>query len=149
MGLREDAIASAKKPRKTKAIEGKPWGIEGLHILKINGRERDQYQADLVARSNDKGRITNPVGWVAKVVVMFACDEHGQRIFKDSDASDLNEGDPDDLDMVFSAFLEFNEMRREDEEAIEGNSEGEDGNGSLPASHMSLESKALSECLIG
>lgn len=149
MGLREDAIAAAKKPRQCKPVEGKPWGLDGVNVLKISGVERDLYEKDVAARCDSNGRMVNPVGWTASVVVMVACDAECKKIFNPGDAKELNEGDPEALDLVFRAFQEFNGIRKVDEQEREGNSESEDGDGSSPTSHMNSTNSALAQCLSG
>jgi hypothetical protein len=131
MGLRDDILAMGKRPRKVKKVDGEPWGRDDVYVLKMSGVERDSYQMDIISRSDKQtGNVVNVLGWHANVVTMFACDKDGVKIFNKNDAKDLNETDPDSLDMVFGAVLEFNGLLREAQEDLEKNSVGETGDGS-------------------
>jgi len=135
MGLRDDILAMGKRPRKVQKVEGEPWGRDDVYVLKMSGVERDSYQMDIISRSDKQsGNIVNVMGWHANVVTMFACDKDGVKIFKQSDAKDLNETDPDSLDIVFEAILEFNGLTKAAVEETEKNSEGETGDGSSAGS---------------
>lgn len=149
MGLRDEIIATAKRPREIKKVEGEPWGMDGVYVLKMSGTERDLYQQEVISRCDKNGTMTNVVGWRSKVVTMFACDEYGVKIFEPKDATVINDTDPDALDLVFDAVLEFNGVTTEAQEALEKNSDGEVGSGSLPASHSTSESRPLGSFLDG
>ena len=110
----------------------------------MNAAERDAYQLDLIARSDKQtGKIVNVVGWGANNVAMFACDYQGVKIFGPKDVKELNETDePESLDAVFDAILEFNGLTRMAQEEQEGNSEGETGGGSSagsPSNSLNLQ----------
>lgn len=139
MGLRDDILATGKRPRKVMKVEGEPWGRDNVFVLKMNGVERDSYQMDVLSRCDKNGNMTNVLGWHASVVALFACDEHGVKIFGKDDAKVLNETDPESIDLVFHAIREFNGLDVESDRNLEGNSESEAGTGSSAASQSNSE----------
>lgn len=139
MGLRDEIIATGKRPRKAQKVEGEPWGRSDVYVLKMNGAERDAYQMDVIARCDKQGNMTNITGWHAGVVALFACDEHGVKIFSKDDAKALNETDPDSLDIVFDAIREFNGLTPLAQQELEGNLGSETGDGSSAGSPSNSE----------
>jgi hypothetical protein len=149
MGLRDDIIATGKRPRKVKKVEGEPWGRDDVFVLKMNGAERDAYQMDVIARCDKEGNMNNITGWHAGVVALFACDEHGVKIFSKSDAQALNETDPDSLDIVFDAIREFNGLTQTQQDDLEKNSGSETGDTSSAGSHSNSTGRQSIELLDG
>lgn len=149
MGLRDEILATGKRPRKVQKVEGEPWGRDDVYVLKMNGRERDAYQMDVIARCDKNGQMNNIAGWHAGVVALFACDEHGVNIFSKQDAAALNETDPDALDLVFDAIRDFNGLTPLAQEELEGNLSGGTGDGSSAGSPSNSENQAFGAFLDG
>lgn len=147
MGLRDEILRTSKKPRKVQKVEGEPWGMDSVYVLKMSGDERDLYQQEIISRCDKNGDMKQVIGWRAKVVVASACDKDGVKIFEAGDWKEVNGGDPDSIDLVFDAVREFNGLRSEDQEELRGNCDSEAGNGSSAASPSPSGKNPLDECL--
>lgn len=117
MTLKRDDIIGKKRPTPVLAITLPVFGA--AFVRKLSAADGLKVQA---ACRKDDGNTTD---WPGRVVVLMLCDENGNRIFTDADASTFND-DPslkDATEAVIEAGMTFNALRDADYEAAKKNSE--------------------------
>lgn len=114
MITREDIIGK-KRPVPVKKIDTPGWGE--VYVRKLSAAER--VLGDYIRMENDG----KPANWHARLAVLWASDEYGNRIFTDADATALGD-DPahaDAIAAICAAGFEFNAMRDADHEEAKKN----------------------------
>jgi hypothetical protein len=89
------------------------WGGT-VRVRTMSGAQRDRFEADHLREPNSNLR--------ARLAAATICDERGEPIFTPADAEALGRTSAAALDRVFAAALELNKLRKEDVDALEGNS---------------------------
>ena len=92
------------------------WGGEVL-VRGLRGFERDEIEASMIARVGKDWRL-NIHNLRAKLVAMSVVDEHGNRIFSDSDVDALGKKSAAALQRVFEVAQRLSGLSAEDVEAL-------------------------------
>jgi hypothetical protein len=118
---------------KTREVDVPEWG--GTVIVRaLSGKERDAYEASCMqerpAIGPDGKRVRGQIelhrsllNIRAKLVVRALVDEHGVRLFKDTDANALGEKSGAALDKLFDVAAELSGLTAEDVDALANFSE--------------------------
>lgn len=89
-----------------------------IYVRTLTANERDEYEAQHVAKKEEGNQFENFRGRFAALVV---CDEQGNRIFTDEEASLLGEQSAKILDRIFDVGQRLNGMAPEEKEKIKNN----------------------------
>jgi hypothetical protein len=111
-------IIGKKRPVKVQKAEVPEWGGE-VYVRKLSGAECELWDA---IRDENDGHPAN--SW-ARLAVMVASDEHGNRVFTDADAAVLG-NDPAHTDAIIRIInlgSAFNQQRAGDLEEAKKNSD--------------------------
>lgn len=92
------------------------WGGD-VCVRMMRGFERDAFETALMA--DDKKNTQNIR---ARLAVLTVCDETGQRLFTDADATALGEKSAAALQRIFDAASRLNVISQKDVEELEKNS---------------------------
>jgi hypothetical protein len=110
-----DSILGADDLR-TEVVSTQEWG--DVRIRTMTGAERDQLDAHLVRTKKTK-EFNDPTEFNARLVMLCAVDDKGERLFDESHISELQKKAAKPLGEVADAILALNGM---DEEEVEKNS---------------------------
>lgn len=115
----KQTILSLKSRLKTEAVS-----IEGLDapifVRGLSGRERDGFE-NACFQQRGKQRVMTTENIRAKLLVRSICDEHGSRLFADTDEADLGAIPADILDRLFTVSQRLSGLGSSDIEEIAGN----------------------------
>lgn len=100
---------------KPEVVEVPEWG-GSLYIRMLTASERDKFEASCVGT----GKKQNLANIRARLVVLCACDEAGERLFTDGDAEALGRKSAAAVDKVFGACSKLNGFSSQDIEDLEG-----------------------------
>tara|TARA_R110002020_G_scaffold150991_3_gene327926 strand:- start:1084 stop:1428 length:345 start_codon:yes stop_codon:yes gene_type:complete len=100
---------------KPEVVEVPEWG-GSLYIRMLTASERDKFEASCVGT----GKKQNLTNIRARLVVLCACDEAGERMFGDGDADALGRKSAAAVDRVFGACSKLNGFSSQDIEDLEG-----------------------------
>ena len=100
---------------KPEVVEVPEWG-GSLYIRMLTASERDKFEASCVGT----GKKQNLSNIRARLVVLCACDESGERLFTDGDAEALGRKSAAAVDKVFGACSKLNGFSSQDIEDLEG-----------------------------
>lgn len=100
---------------KPEVVEVPEWG-GSLYIRMLTASERDKFEASCVGT----GKKQNLSNIRARLVVLCACDEAGERLFTDGDAEALGRKSAAAVDRVFGACSKLNGFSSQDIEDLEG-----------------------------
>ena len=100
---------------KPEVVEVPEWG-GSLYIRMLTASERDKFEASCVGT----GKKQNLSNIRARLVVLCACDEAGERLFTDGDAEALGRKSASAVDKVFGACSKLNGFSSQDIEDLEG-----------------------------
>ncbi len=100
---------------KPEVVEVPEWG-GSLYIRMLTASERDKFEASCVGT----GKKQNLTNIRARLVVLCACDEAGERMFTDGDAEALGRKSAAAVDKVFGACSKLNGFSSQDIEDLEG-----------------------------
>jgi hypothetical protein len=100
---------------KPEVVEVPEWG-GSLYIRMLTASERDKFEASCVGT----GKKQNLTNIRARLVVLCACDEAGERLFTDGDAEALGRKSAAAVDKVFGACSKLNGFSSQDIEDLEG-----------------------------
>jgi hypothetical protein len=100
---------------KPEVVEVPEWG-GSLYIRMLTASERDKFEASCVGT----GKKQNLTNIRARLVVLCACDEAGERLFTDADAEALGRKSAAAVDKVFGACSKLNGFSSQDIEDLEG-----------------------------
>ena len=117
MSLRDNILASDDLPRESLYI---PQWDETVYVRAMTGAERDTYEADLIA-SKDLQMRERLQNMRAKLVVLTAVDENGDRIFDDGDVEAVGKKSASALNLIVETAQELNALTDNDIEEIAGN----------------------------
>lgn len=126
MSFTRDQVIGKKRPVPVEKVNANGWGEE-VYVRKLSAAELVRWE--FLCSENNR----QPVNYQARLAVLFASDENGNRVFTDIDADALG-NDPahaDAIAAVFGAGLAFNSMRAEDHDEAKKNLENSQV-GSLP-----------------
>ena len=118
MTLQRDSIIGKKRPTPVLKVENVPGWTDDVWVRRVSARETIALEY-IMGENGGK-----PDNWQARFVVLFASDEHGNRIFTDADAVALGD-DPsltDAIEVVVSAGLSFNGLTKKAREDGKKNS---------------------------
>ena len=105
--------------RKVEAVH--PPGLEtGIHLRRMSGHERDQYQEAMFAadkEQKEKGTAAALLPLQPLLLSLCICDEHGNRVFEDP--REVSEMDGMVLDFLAEKAMELNGFTKESREEIE------------------------------
>lgn len=120
--LGRDAILAAQDLR-VELVEVPEWG-GSVYVRGLSGSERDKFEEESV-RIEGTGRKTtaraNLDNIRARLVARCLCDESGERLFSDSDVTELGRKSAAALDRCFEAAQRLSGLRAEDIEELSGN----------------------------
>lgn len=100
----------------TKAVDVPEWGGT-VYVRNLSGKDRDAWEL-LFANGN-------PVNVRATLVAKCACDESGERLFGDTDITELGKKSAAGLDRIFEAATKLNRIAPGDLEELAGNSDAD------------------------
>ena len=100
---------------KPEVVEVPEWG-GSLYIRMLTASERDKFEASCVGT----GKKQNLSNIRARLVVLCACDEAGERLFTDGDAEALGRKSAAAVDKVLGACSKLNGFSSQDIEDLEG-----------------------------
>ena len=105
------------------------WGGEVI-VRGLSGTQRDQFEASVVKQ---KGKSTelNLKNVRAKMIALSVVDEHGNRIFSESDVAALGAKSARALQRVWEKARELSGLSDEDVEELAKNSESDQGDDSF------------------
>lgn len=118
--LNRETILQAEDLQK-QYLEIPEWG-GGVYVRGMTGKERDQWEASIVKQ---RGRDTqlNMKNARAKLVVLCTVDEHGNRLFSDTDVELLGNKNAKAIDRIFTLAQELSGIGKDDMEELTKNSE--------------------------
>ena len=99
------------------AIDGLDTAI---YVRGRTGKERDGFE-NACFHQRGKQRVMSTENIRAKLLVRSICDEAGERMFADTDESDLGSIPADILDKLFGVAQNLSGLGTKDIEEIEGN----------------------------
>lgn len=105
----------------TRKVDVPEWGGEVL-VRGLSGRDRDTYEASTVRFRDNGEAVPELANMRAKLVARCIVDEHGERVFTDTDAGALGNKSAAALNRVWEVAAELSGMTDASEAAIEGNS---------------------------
>src|SRR3972149_1458540 len=111
MGFTRDQVIGKKRPVPVQKVQVPEWG-DSVYVRKLSGAECEQW--DAIREENDG----HPANSWARLAVMVASDENGNRVFTDADATGLG-NDPvhtNAIVKIINLGSEFNQRRSEDVE---------------------------------
>jgi hypothetical protein len=111
-----DSILGADDLR-TEVVSTQEWG--DVRIRTMTGAERDNFDACLLKAGNGE-KFNDPTGVRARLVMLCAVDEKGERLFDESHIPELQKKAAKPLGEVADAISALNGMGQEEE--IEKNS---------------------------
>jgi hypothetical protein len=115
-GLTAAAILTRATEIKTLRVEVPEWG-GAVFVRMMTAGERDRW--DITVR-NDAFRDAS-----AYLVALTACDEAGNRLFRDDQVAELAALNGVAVERVATRALRLNRLRVRDREEIRGNSDGQ------------------------
>ena len=89
------------------------WGGE-VGIRGLTARERDLFEASI-------GSSVNLDNLRARLVVLTLCDDEGERLLEDEDATDLGKKSAQVVDRLFEVARQLSGMTDRDVQDLEGN----------------------------
>jgi hypothetical protein len=120
--LSKDQILSAKEQRSV--LISVPEWCGHVYVLAMKGRERDEFEADRLAKKT-KDQRKNLENFRATFAARVIVDESGNRIFTDQDAIALGEKSAAALERVVSIGMKLAGMTKEDQDELIKNSDGD------------------------
>ena len=118
--LNKDQILAADD-LKSQQVATPEWGGEVI-VKTLTGEERDSLEAAIVS-SNGKSVVQNRENIRAKLLVRSLVDEHGQRLFTDTEVSALGRKSGKVLDRLFDIATDLSKVTPSDVEELAKNSE--------------------------
>lgn len=117
MSLVRGEIVGKKMPALTRAVPGTSLG-DGLFVRKLPPREKQLWNK-IVGENNGE-----PDNGDARLFVLVACDENGNRIFTDADAGYFGDeaGHADAMQIALEEAHDLNRVTRETIDAAKKNS---------------------------
>jgi len=100
-------------------VEVSQWGGT-VRVRALTGAERDAFEQGIVEQRGKSAKM-NLRNVRAKLVALTIVDEHGERIFADSDVEGLGKKSALALNKVFEVAQRLSGIRPEDMEGIEKN----------------------------
>jgi hypothetical protein len=119
MSLKETIRAAADRPREFVATP--EWEITGVWVGTLSGRERDQFDQELVRRKTGEESV-DLTNLRAVVVALTAQDEDGARVFDLADAEWLGDKSAEVLSRVYDVAVRLNKLSAGDAEQAVKNS---------------------------
>jgi hypothetical protein len=113
MNLKEQILKASDCP--LKPITVPEWDCT-LYIRTMSGAERDTWE--LTAFKDGK---VSPEHFRAKLLVRCVCDEHGQRVFSDTDAADLSSKSATVLVKLYDVAAKVNGLTKSDVDELTKN----------------------------
>lgn len=104
--LTRDSILSAQD-LKTEDVDVPEWGGT-VKVRVFSGAARDRLDAFLAKVVDQSGKLKDPTGLRALVVILAACDEGGCALFSGKDAEALEQKSSVALNRVFEAAARIN-----------------------------------------
>lgn len=121
MSLSRDAILGASDSN-SETLDVPEWGGK-VNVRSLTGRELDDYQNSLRKIVNNQ-IIVQPNAH-AKLVARALVDDNGVRLFTDKDVDALGKKNAKVLDRLWDVAARLSGISDEEQEEIEGNSDGE------------------------
>lgn len=119
--LSRDAILKAQDIESV-ILDIPEWGGT-INVRGMSGHERDQFEQSLIQQRGKDQRV-NMKNARAKIVVLCAVDEDGNRIFTDTDISALGRKSAKALDRIFTVAQDLSGIKEDDLDELTKNSEG-------------------------
>ncbi|MEO7102881.1 MAG: hypothetical protein ABI119_06045 [Gemmatimonadaceae bacterium] len=116
--------ADVRKVRdlKTEDVEVPEWG--GFITIKaLTAKERDDFESSMLEKKGKTREFKN-TNIRAKLVVKCACDELGNRVWSDEDASWLGDKNAHAVNLLYEAAARLSGITEADADELEGNSPG-------------------------
>jgi len=108
---------------KIEKVEIPEWN-DFIYVKSMSGKERDQFENEMYSRGENGEMVSNLENLRARMIVLTACDDKGNRIFKDADAEWLGEKNAAALNRIFNKANELSGFRKQDIDKLVKNSEG-------------------------
>lgn len=122
--------ADFRKARKYKTQDVFVPELDGFVMMKsLTGKERDAFESSLRVKKNGKD-VVDATNMRAKLVVLCAIDETGNRVWGDADAAWLGDSMSSVISLLYNAASKLSGFTLEDTDELEGNSKGGPGGGS-------------------
>jgi hypothetical protein len=119
MALRDDILTLADATVEPVVLTGiKGWETVKLFVRTMSASERDKFEAwciDLQTKQFDRSNIR------ARLAVLTACDEQGQRLFSNEDEKQLGTKSAAALDRIFTVATKLNGLSKSDVAELEKN----------------------------
>ncbi len=114
MALSKAAILAADD-KKSIEIDVPEWG-GSVRLRVMTGSERDKFEADFVDGKKSVEMVR------AKLVAKCLVDEHGERLFAETEIPSLSDKSASVLDRLFTECMRLNRFSKGDVEELAGNS---------------------------
>jgi len=121
--LSKDAIKQATD-FKVEKVSIPEWGGD-VYLKTLSGTERDAFEEGYAEQKMKNFR--------ARFLVLTLCDESGERMFSDDEATDLGGKSAVVLNRLFDAAWALNAFRTEDVDALGNDSASDQSGGSISA----------------
>ena len=89
-----------------------------VFVRVMTGKERDQFESEVLAADNDKSKLVNIR---SKLCALTVCDEQGQRLFTDQELESLGGKSAAALERIFILSQKLNLISDKDVEELEKN----------------------------
>ena len=113
----------------TEEVDVPEWGGSVL-VRGMTGRERDAFEVSLMTPGRGGRREVNPANVRAKVVARCVVDDDGNRLFSDTDVTELGGKSAAAIDRVYAVAARLSGMSDEDQENLTRDFAVADGGGS-------------------
>lgn len=108
----------------TEAVDVPEWGGMTVYVKGLTAAQRDSFEAASI-RQQGKKREVNMVNLRARLLVRTIVDEHGDRIFDDSDERALGDKSASALNRLFDVASRLSGLSDADVDDLAGNSEAD------------------------
>lgn len=103
----------AAKPTAMERLDVPEWDAT-VWIKELTLKERDAFEADQIVREEDGSMRMETKGLKARLIILCACDEDGEKVFSPEDEDALNELGAAAIERVFAVCQRVNKMRKAD-----------------------------------
>lgn len=100
------------------------WGGT-VRVQAMTGEQRDGFEKAILKDKTDPGKGIEMSDFRARFVARVLVDEKGARLFSDTDVKGLSRKSARALDRVYDVGARLAGMRKEDAEALAGNSDAQ------------------------
>lgn len=111
---------------RVEVVEVPEWTRDGrgkVRVKGMNGKERDEFESELVQNKGKKNQFTDTRNVRAKLAARCMVDDKNKAMFTAADVARLGEKSSVALDRVFKVGMKLSKLTQEDLEEMTGNSE--------------------------